>query len=90
MTTRIRIRDVELLHDYTLRLDFNDGSTREVDLESELRGPMFEPLRDPEEFRKVIVDPELGTIAWPNGADLDPDVLRGDRPPVEPPAAAKS
>lgn len=40
----------------------------------EFRG-VFEPLADPHEFAKVRVDPELGTIAWPNGADLDPDVL---------------
>ena len=82
----MRITNVEPLHAYTLRLAFSDGSTRDVDLEGELWGPMFEPLRDPEEFRKVVVDPELGTIVWPNGADLDPDVLHGERSPIEPPA----
>lgn len=87
MTTRVRVRDVEPLHDYTLRIGFSDGSTRVVDLEPELWGPVFEPLRDPDEFRKVAVDPELGTIVWPNGADLDPDVLHGDRSPADPPAA---
>jgi hypothetical protein len=50
---------------------------------------MFEPLRDLDEFRKVAVDRELGTIVWPNGADLDPDVLHGDQAPVEPTAKAK-
>jgi hypothetical protein len=73
-----RITAVEPLHGYTLRIGFSDGSSRDVDLEPELWGPMFEPLRDPDEFRKVTVDPELGTIVWPNGADLDPDVLHGD------------
>ena len=43
---------------------------------------MFEPLRDPTAFRQVTVDPELGTIVWPNGADMDPDVLRGALPPA--------
>jgi hypothetical protein len=90
MSTRARIIDVEPLHGYTLRLGFSDGSTRDVDLEGELWGPMFEPLRDPEQFRKVAVDPELGTVIWPNGADLDPDVLHGDRSPIEPPAPAAS
>jgi hypothetical protein len=89
MKTRVRILDVEPLHDYTLRLGFSDGTSREVDLESELWGPMFEPLRDLDEFRKVAVDRELGTIVWPNGADLDPDVLHGDQAPVEPTAKAK-
>jgi Protein of unknown function (DUF2442) len=88
--TRVRIRDVEPLHDYVLRLRFGDGSSRDVDLEPELWGPMFEPLRDADEFRKVTVDAELGTIVWPNGADLDPDVLHGDQTAAEtqPPAAA--
>jgi len=38
---------------------------------------VFEPLRDPAYFAKLRVDPELGTVVWPNGADLDPDVLYG-------------
>ena len=52
---------------------------QEVDLEAELWGPVFEPLReDSQLFRQVQVDEELGTIVWPNGADMDPDVLHGD------------
>jgi hypothetical protein len=51
---------------------------REIDVAAELWGPMFQPLRDdPELFRQVRVDEELGTIVWPNGADMDPDVLHG-------------
>ncbi len=79
--TRIRIETVEPLDGYVLRLGFSDGSTRDVDLEPELWGPVFEPLRDPDVFRQVAVDKGLGTIVWPNGADMDPDVLHGDRPP---------
>jgi hypothetical protein len=44
-----------------------------------------EPLRDPDFFRLVRVDPELHTITWPNGFDLDPDVLHGDHEPVPAP-----
>jgi hypothetical protein len=77
-TTRIRIETVESLDGYVLRLWFSDGSARDVDLEPELWGPVFEPLRDREVFRAVVVDDELGTIVWPNGADMDPDVLHGD------------
>lgn len=36
---------------------------------------MFEPLKDLSLFAQVKVDPDLGTIAWPNGADLAPDAL---------------
>ncbi len=44
---------------------------------------MFDELRnDPVRFRELQVDPELGTIIWPNGADIDPDVLYGSETPV--------
>ena len=80
-TRTARIRRVEPLEGFVLRLGFDDGTVREIDLEAELWGPVFEPLRhDPQLFRQVRVDDELGTIVWPNGADLDPDVLHGDAP----------
>lgn len=83
-TKTVRITSVELPDGFVLRLGFDDGSTREVELEHELWGPVFEPLRqDPQLFRQVRVDPELGTIVWPNGADMDPDVLHGDHPPAQ-------
>ena len=82
-TRTARIRSVEPLEGFVLQLGFDDGTTREIDLEDELWGPVFEPLRqDPELFRQVRVDEELGTIVWPNGADMDPDVLHGDHPPT--------
>jgi Protein of unknown function (DUF2442) len=80
--TRIRIETVEPLGGYVSRLGFSDGSTRDVDLETELWGPVFEPLRDPAVFGRVNVDHELGTIVWPNGAEMDPDVLHGDHRPA--------
>jgi uncharacterized protein DUF2442 len=85
MTARTaRIRSVEPLDGFVLRLSFEDGSQREVDLENQLWGPMFEPLREDRQlFRQVSVDAELGTIVWPNGADMDPDVLHGDFEPTE-------
>lgn len=52
-----------------------DGEVRDVDVEPILDGPVFEPLRDPETFAAVYVDEETHTIAWPNGAGPDPDVL---------------
>jgi hypothetical protein len=78
-TGPIRIVAVEPHDGYVLWLRFSGGATREVDLSDELWGPVFEPLReDPKLFREVQVDEELGTIVWPNGADMDPDVLRGE------------
>src|ERR1035437_4725702 len=78
---KIMLKDivaVKALGDYRLHLRFEDGVEGVVDLAPYLsfRG-VFEPLRDPAYFARVRVDPELGTVAWPNGADLDPDVLYG-------------
>jgi hypothetical protein len=73
----VRVISVSALDGFAVRLGFTDGSIGRVDLRPFLEGPVFEPLlRDPAAFRAVRVDPELGTIVWPNGADLDPDVLR--------------
>ncbi len=70
------VTTVSTAGDYRLYLRFEDGAEGVVDLKPRLsfRG-VFAPLKDPAYFAKVRVDPELGTIAWPNGADLDPDVL---------------
>ena len=67
---------VESLAGYHLRLRFEDGIEGVVSF-TELVPfvGVFAPLRDPAYFSSVRVDPELGTIGWPNGADLDPDVL---------------
>jgi hypothetical protein len=64
--------------DYRLDLCFEDGVEGVVDLASDLsfRG-VFEPMRDPAWFAQVRVDPGLGTVVWPNGADLDRDVRYG-------------
>jgi hypothetical protein len=78
-TRTARICSVEPLEGFALRLGFDHGTVREIDIEAELWGPVFDPLRtDPKLFREVRVDEELGTIVWPNGADMDPDVLYRD------------
>src|SRR6266581_6090577 len=52
-----------------LRLAFNDGRRKLVDLRPLLEGPVFEPLRDETFFSRVSLDPICGTVVWPNGAD---------------------
>ena len=70
-----KVTDVRALDPYVLEVTFADGELRRVNVEPLLFGEMFEPLRDPAIFRTVTVDPELGTIVWPNGADLSPEFL---------------
>jgi hypothetical protein len=68
--------EVRVLGGYRVRLRFEDGVQGELDLGKMIRFQgVFAGIADEREFAKVRVDPELGTIVWPNGADLDPDVL---------------
>ena len=72
----VDVTRVEVLEPYRLRLGFDDGTEGEVDIAAlvPFHG-VFAGLKDPLAFAQVRVDPELGTIVWPNGADLDPSVL---------------
>ena len=67
------ITSVTVLGNHGLHLVFADGSEGDVDIARliDFRG-VFEALPDVREFQRVYVDPEAGTIVWPNGADLDP------------------
>jgi hypothetical protein len=65
---------VSALTGYRIYVEFADGTAGEIDLSDRLFGPVFEPLRDESEFRKVAVD-EFGAVAWPCGADLAPDAI---------------
>lgn len=70
------ITSVEVLRDHVVRLGFADGVVKVVDLEPYLHGKVFAAIREnPTMFAAVAVDPDAGTIVWPNGADLAPDVL---------------
>ncbi len=67
---------VKPLDGYQLLLRFEDGSEGVVDISQLIQfSGIFTPLQDRAYFAQVQIHPELGTIAWPNGADLDPDVL---------------
>ena len=67
--------EAEYVSGFVVRLRFRDGTVGEVDLQSELTGPIFEPLKNPEYFRQFRVHPEFHTLVWPNGADLAPEFL---------------
>jgi hypothetical protein len=61
---------------YRLWLEFDDGATQEIDFEPILYGNLYGPLRDPEVFAQVAIDPISRTLVWPTGADFDPETLR--------------
>ena len=77
-----RIVQVHHLGDLALRLTFDDGLVRDLDLDPMLHGGVLEALRDTALFARAHVDKDSGTVAWPNGVDLDPDVLHGDYEPA--------
>ncbi|MEN6451087.1 MAG: DUF2442 domain-containing protein [Thermoguttaceae bacterium] len=71
---RVRVCAVKPLPGFTALVSFDNGTQREIDLEPYLHGPVFESIRnDPTVFRSMKI--AGGTIAWPSGADIDPDVL---------------
>lgn len=69
------VTKVTHVKDYMLRIEFTDGAEKDVDLQGELYGEVFEPLRDPHFFEQVKVNEETGTVEWPNGADFAPEFL---------------
>ena len=70
-----KITSAEYVRDYRIRVRFSDGVSGELDLESELWGEVFAPLKDLAVFRRFRLDLELNTITWPTGADLAPEFL---------------
>lgn len=88
---------IRVLDGYRLWLTFEDGVEGVIDVEQLVRFEgVFAPLIDAAFFAKARVDPELGTVCWPNGADLDPDSLYSHLAhepiaiPIEPKKAASA
>ncbi|MFZ1976555.1 MAG: DUF2442 domain-containing protein [Bacteroidota bacterium] len=69
------VKGVQYITDFRLRLLFEDGIEKEIDLLPYLDGEVFEPLKNVEMFRQVHVNEEIDTIVWENGADFSPDFL---------------
>lgn len=76
---------VAVLRAHVMRLLFDDGVVRDVQyVPGETAGSMIQPLDDPDFFCQVRVDPEAGTVVWPNGLDLAPEILHADFDPENP------
>ena len=71
----LHILTAEAIGGHRLHIEFDDATSKTVDLRPLLEGPIFEPLQDPTYFARVVVDPVCGTVVWPNGADLAPEAL---------------
>jgi len=83
MARPARVTGVEYLGDRLLRIVFSDGLVRELDFDRALPG-VLAAIDDDAAFGRASVDPVAGTVCWPGGIDLDPDVLHGDMESVSP------
>ena len=63
----------EYVSGYVVKLKFNDGTRKAVDISQWFKGPVFEPLQQVSLFQQFFID--AGTIAWPNGVDIAPEAL---------------
>ena len=70
-----RVRHFSVLAPYTLRVAFDDDTEQVIDFRPVLAGELFGPLREVSLFNQVVIDPEVHTLVWPNGADFDPATL---------------
>ena len=71
----LHLKAARPLGGYRIEVRFDDGRQGVADLAEALKGPLFEPLRDPGAFRDFHIDEELRTIVWSNGADLAPEYV---------------
>jgi hypothetical protein len=70
-----RVARFNIVGPYTLAVGFTDGTEQRIDFQPVLHGAIFGPLMDLATFNAVALDPEAGTLTWPNGADFDPATL---------------
>ena len=70
-----RVSSFQKVAPFTLRLQFDDGTCQIIDFRPVLKGELYGPLQDPTLFDQVVIDPEVHTLVWPNGADFDPAIL---------------
>ncbi len=79
----LHIVEAKVVGPTLVELTFDDGTEKRVDVGPLLIGPVFEPLRDPDCFARISVDPVAGTVVWPNGAGFAPEALHGLEDPRE-------
>jgi hypothetical protein len=70
-----RVKSFEMVDDYVLDIEFDDGISQRIDFRPVLSGELYGPLQDLALFNQVKIDSEVHTLVWPNGADFDPATL---------------
>lgn len=79
----VYVKSAKFIEGFRVEIQFTTGEIKIVDLQPYLHGPVFEVIaRDSAVFKDFKVDPELSTIVWENGADIDPEVLYGKYVPA--------
>lgn len=69
----LKVQNAKYIRDFVIHLQFNNGIEKDVNLENELWGEVFEPLKDVNLFKKFKLN--KWTIEWENGADFAPEFL---------------
>src|SRR5436305_4012105 len=70
-----RVARFQIVGPHVLNVSFEDGTEQRIDFRPVLKDALFGPLQDLAFFNAVALDPEAGTLTWPNGADFDPSTL---------------
>jgi len=69
----LRVTDVEYIKDFTMQLEFSDGKIKTIDFFPLLKGNIFEPLKNKDNFIQFGLTE--WTLEWYNGADFAPEYL---------------
>jgi hypothetical protein len=70
----IKVKSVEPLADYKLRIILSDGRKGIFDMSPYLDRGVFRELKDPRYFRRAYVG--YGTVVWPHEQDVAPDTIK--------------
>lgn len=79
----LHIVEAKVCGPHSLELTFDDGTHKRVNVLPLLEGSIFEPLREPAYFARMVLDPVAGTVVWPNEADFAPEALYALEPEKE-------
>jgi len=70
-----KVMSFKKARDFTLDIEFEDGTHQVIDFQPVLCGTLYGSLKDAQVFDQVRLDEEVHTLVWPNGADFDPATL---------------